>query len=88
MSNSTVEATATAEPLDKADFEALARFRFGIRRYLRRSEEIVRSYGLSPQKYQLLLALMGYPARDWATVRELADVLQLRHLVATRIGYS
>lgn len=66
-------------PLSKRDFEALARFRFGIRRYLRFSEEIVRGHGLTPQQYQLLLALKGFPDRDWATVRELAERLQLRH---------
>ncbi|WP_345610140.1 MarR family winged helix-turn-helix transcriptional regulator [Pseudonocardia adelaidensis] len=65
--------------LTKEDFEALARFRFGIRRYLRFSEETVRSHGLAPQQYQLLLALKGFPGREWATVRELADRLQLRH---------
>jgi DNA-binding MarR family transcriptional regulator len=67
------------EPLTKLEFEALARFRFGIRRYLRVSEEIVRRHGLTPQQYQLLLALMGFPDREWATVRELADLIQLRH---------
>ncbi|HZB18523.1 MAG TPA: MarR family winged helix-turn-helix transcriptional regulator [Blastococcus sp.] len=67
------------EPLTKQDFEALARFRFGIRRYLRFSEETVRSHGVTPQQYQLMLALKGYPGRDWAVVRELADRLQLRH---------
>jgi DNA-binding MarR family transcriptional regulator len=66
-------------PLTKQDFEALARFRFGIRRYLRFSEETVRRDGLTPQQYQLLLALKGFPGRDWATVRELAERLQLRH---------
>ncbi|MDK3255866.1 MarR family winged helix-turn-helix transcriptional regulator [Blastococcus capsensis] len=66
-------------PLSKRDFEALARFRFGIRRYLRFSEETVRRHGLTPQQYQLLLAIKGFPDRDWATVRELADRLQLRH---------
>lgn len=65
--------------LTKQDFEALARFRFGIRRYLRFSEETVRDHGVTPQHYQLLLALKGYPEREWATVRELADRLQLRH---------
>lgn len=65
--------------LTKADFEALARFRFGIRRYLRFSEEIVRRHGLTPQQYQLLLALKGFPGRDWATVGEVAERLQLRH---------
>lgn len=65
--------------LTKKDFEALARFRFGIRRYLRFSEEAVRRNGLTPQQYQLMLAIKGFPERDWATVRELADRLQLRH---------
>ena len=66
-------------PLTKQDFEALAEFRFGIRRYLRFSEETVRRHGLAPQQYQLLLALKGFPGREWATVRELAERLQLRH---------
>jgi DNA-binding MarR family transcriptional regulator len=66
-------------PLTKQDFEALAQFRFGIRRYLRFSEETVRRDGLTPQQYQLLLALKGFPGRDWATVREVAERLQLRH---------
>ncbi len=68
-----------ADPLTKEDFEALARFRFGIRRYLRFSEETVRRHGVTPQQYQLMLALKGFPGRDWALVRELADRLQLRH---------
>src|SRR3954469_12188814 len=70
---------AAGDPLSKQDFEALARFRFGIRRYLRFSEETVRGHGVTPQQYQLLLALKGFPGRDWAVVRELADRLQLRH---------
>jgi DNA-binding MarR family transcriptional regulator len=67
------------EPLTKADFEALARFRFAVRRYLRFSEEAVRRFDLTPQQYQLLLAVKGFPGRDWATVGELAERLQLRH---------
>jgi DNA-binding MarR family transcriptional regulator len=66
-------------PLTKQDFEALARFRFGIRRYLRFSEETVRRHGVTPQQYQLMLALKGFPGRDWATVGEVAERLQLRH---------
>lgn len=70
---------AGSTPLTKQDYEALARFRFGIRRYLRFSEETVRRHGVTPQHYQLLLALKGFPGREWATVRELAERLQLRH---------
>lgn len=68
-----------SEPLNKSDFEALARFRIGIRRYLRFSEETVRELGLTPQHYQLMLVLKGFPGRDWALIWELADRLQLRH---------
>jgi len=70
---------ARSAPLAKQDFEALARFRFGIRAYLRFSEDTVRQHGVTPQQYQLLLAIKGFPGRDWASVRELAERLQLRH---------
>ena len=67
------------DPLSKAEFEALAAFRFAIRSYLRFSEQTVRAHGLTPQQYQLVLALKGFPGREWATVTELAERLQLRH---------
>jgi DNA-binding MarR family transcriptional regulator len=47
-----------------------------------------RRHGLTPQQYQLLLALKGYPGHDWATVRELADQLQLRHHSVVGAGSS
>jgi len=65
--------------LTKQDFEALAAFRFAIRSYLRFSEDTVRAHGISPQQYQLMLALAGFPGREWATVKELAERLQLKH---------
>jgi hypothetical protein len=46
-----------AGPLTQADFEALARFRFDNRRYLRFSEQ---SHGMTPQHDQLLV-LKGFP---------------------------
>jgi len=79
MSVAAKDRRSSSQPLTKSDFEALARFRFGIRRYLRFSEETVRELGLTPQHYQLLLALKGFPDREWATVGELAERLQLRH---------
>jgi DNA-binding MarR family transcriptional regulator len=71
--------TDPAEALTKRDFEELAAFRFAIRSYLRFSEDTVRSHGISPQQYQLMLALAGFPGREWATVKELAERLQLKH---------
>jgi hypothetical protein len=59
--------------LTKRDFEALARFRFTIRFYLRFSEYTVRVHGVSLQQYQLVLSLAGFPGREWATAKEVAE---------------
>jgi DNA-binding MarR family transcriptional regulator len=68
-----------AHPFTKSEYEELARFRYGVRRYLRFSELAVRRAGYRPQQYQLLLAIKGYPGRDWVTVGEAADRLQIQH---------
>ena len=66
-------------PLTKMDFEALSEFRYRLRRFLRFSEEVVRAEGITPLQYLLLLHIKGFPARDWATVGELAEKLQSHH---------
>jgi DNA-binding MarR family transcriptional regulator len=65
--------------LSKADFEALANFRYQLRRFLRFSEEVTHANGVRPLQYLLLLQLRGFPSRDWATVAELAERLQAKH---------
>lgn len=65
--------------LGKADFEALAEFRYQLRRFLRFSEEATRRSGITPLQYQLLLQIKGFPGRDWATIGELAERLQAKH---------
>ncbi|BAK78787.1 transcriptional regulator, MarR family [Pseudogulbenkiania sp. NH8B] len=65
--------------LSKRDFEHLADFRYRLRLFLRFSEELAQQHGLTPQQYQLLLQLRGYPGRDWASVAELAERLQSHH---------
>jgi len=73
------EGRATAAALDKAQYEQLALFRYQLRRYLRFSEETVRRAGISPLQYLLLLQIKGFPAREWATIGELAERLQSHH---------
>lgn len=63
----------------KADFEALAEFRYQLRKYLRFSEEVTHQQGVTPLQYQLLLQIKGFPGRDWASVAELAQRLQAKH---------
>jgi DNA-binding MarR family transcriptional regulator len=62
--------------LGKADFERLSHFRHRLRRFLRVSEELCKGAGLTALQYQLLLHVMGFSGRTWATVGELAERLQ------------
>ena len=61
------------------EYQALAEFRYQLRRFLRFSEEAARAVGLEPQQHQLLLALKGLPEEHTATVGELAGRLQIQH---------
>lgn len=75
----TTETTANAEaPISKAEFASIAAFRHAIRRFLRFSEQAARREGITPQQHQLLLAIKGFPNREYASVTELADRLQMR----------
>jgi DNA-binding MarR family transcriptional regulator len=65
--------------LSKRHLEMLAEVRYKLRRFLRFGEDEARKAGLTPQQHQLLLAVKGFPGRDWATVGEIAERLQLRH---------
>ncbi len=65
--------------MSKADFDALAQFRYQLRRFLRFSEEVTRRGGITPLQYLLLLQIKGFPGREWATVVELAERLQAKH---------
>jgi DNA-binding MarR family transcriptional regulator len=68
-----------------AEFHALAEFRFLIRRYLNNSEKAARSVGLEPQQYMSLLAMRGLPPGQEATIRSLAERLQIRHHSAVEL---
>ncbi|HEY6093716.1 MAG TPA: MarR family transcriptional regulator [Gallionellaceae bacterium] len=65
--------------MSKAEFEALSRFRYQLRRFLRFSEEVTREYGVTHLQYLLLLHIKGMTGRQWATIGELAELLQSHH---------
>jgi len=65
--------------MSSVEFRALAEFRYRIRVFLNGSEQAARAAGLEPQQYLLLLALRGLPPGWEATIRELAERMQLRH---------
>lgn len=68
-----------ATALGKPDFERLSNFRHRLRHFHRASEMLCKRQGVTPLQYQLLLHVMGFPGRDWATVGELAHRLQAQH---------
>lgn len=77
----TVRGTRAVENtgLTKADYERLANLRYALRRFARQTELEARRAGMTPQQYQLLLSIKGFPGRDWANITELAERLQIRH---------
>ena len=77
MSRSTVR--NTSRRTDPSALFTLAAFRYRVRRFLRFSERMARSCGITPQQHQLLLGVAGYTGRNWATISELAEFLQSRH---------
>lgn len=66
-------------PLTKSHYESLAAIRHTLRCFTHFSQEAAREAGLTPQQHQALLAIKGAPGRDFASIAELAERLQLRH---------
>lgn len=65
--------------ITKRQYEILAAWRHALRRFLRFSHEAARAAGIPPQQHQLLLVIKGFPDRDYATVGEIAERMQLKH---------
>lgn len=73
------------EEITQAEYQALAEFRYQLRRFLHFSEQAARSAGLEPQQHQLLLAIKGLPEGRTSSVGELAERLQIQHHSAVEL---
>jgi DNA-binding MarR family transcriptional regulator len=71
--------------LNTTDYQALAEFRYQIRRFLRFSEETARQAGLEPQHHQLMLAVKGAEDDAGPRIAYLAERLQLQHHSAVEL---
>jgi DNA-binding MarR family transcriptional regulator len=71
--------------LTLSDYQALAEFRFHIRRFLHFSEEAVKKAGLERGQYQLMLAIKGIPAGLRPRIRDVADRMKIRHHSAVEL---
>ena len=65
-------------PLDKAALERQSEFRYQLRRFLRFGEEASRAAGVTAVQYHLMLHTQAFAGRDWASVGELAERLQIQ----------
>jgi DNA-binding MarR family transcriptional regulator len=61
----------------KTDYETLAEFRYELRKFLNFSERAAAEHGLAVQQYLALLAIEGFPGRDYVSMGELAERLQV-----------
>ncbi len=76
----------SSNEMTSAEFRALAEFRHRIRVFLKGSEKAARDADLEPQQYLFLLALRGLPLGREASIRELAERMQLRHHSAVELA--
>jgi DNA-binding MarR family transcriptional regulator len=65
--------------LSPADYETLASFRYGVRRYLAFAEANARSVGLTSQQHQALLAIKVHTASKPMSIGDLAAELLIKH---------
>jgi len=65
--------------LTLSDYQALAEFRYQIRKFLHFSEQAVQGAGLERGQYQLMLAIKGMPETVRPRIRDLANRMQIQH---------
>ena len=71
--------------LKPSDYQALAEFRYQLRRFLHFSEQAAREAGLEPQHHQLMLAVKGKPDARRPRIAYLAERLQIQHHSAVEL---
>jgi DNA-binding MarR family transcriptional regulator len=71
--------------LTLSDYQALAEFRYQIRKFLHFSEHAVQAAGLERGQYQLMLAIKGIPEGVRPRIRELANRMQVQHHSAVEL---
>lgn len=77
--------TKSGEDVSLSEYQALAEFRYQIRRFLHFSEQAARAVGLEPHQHQLLLVLKGLPHGMPASIRHIAERLQVQHHSAVEL---
>ena len=78
-SNGALSPMAASPKITLAHYRTLAALRHALRRFLRFSQDAARGAGIPPQQHQALLAIKGFPGRDFVSMSELAAHLHVKH---------
>jgi DNA-binding MarR family transcriptional regulator len=74
-----------AEDLHRAEYEALAGFRYEFRKFLSFSKKAAGDAGLRPQQYQALLAIKAHERSQGMAVKDLAAELLIGQSTAVEL---
>jgi DNA-binding MarR family transcriptional regulator len=72
--------------LHPEDYEALAEFRYLLRKFLRFSKDFLRTTAdVNAEQYEALLAIKAFAAPEGLTISQLSERLQVKHHSAVNI---
>src|SRR5579864_3055927 len=71
--------------LSVADYQALAEFRYQIRKFLHFSDSAIERAGLERSQYQLMLTIKGMPDGVRPRIRDIANRMLIQHHSAVEL---
>lgn len=71
--------------ISQSEYEALAAFRYALRRFLRFSKELLARQRLTPEQYEAMLALAAFAGENGLVIRDLSERLQVKHHTAVSL---
>ncbi|HEX6502312.1 MAG TPA: MarR family transcriptional regulator [Terriglobales bacterium] len=75
----------SSKAVSRAEYQALAEFRYQLASFLRRRRGAAQDAGIEPQQYELMLAVKGLPGGKQPTIKQIAEQLRLQHHSAVEL---
>lgn len=75
----------SSKAVSRAEYQALAEFRYQLATFLRRRRGAAQEAGIEPQQYELMLAVKGLPGGKQPTIKQIAEQLRLQHHSAVEL---
>jgi len=75
----------SAKEISRAEYQALAEFRYQLAGFLRRRRNAAQDAGIEPQQYELMLAVKGLAGDKKPTIKQIAEQLRLKHHSAVEL---